>query len=123
MLYMMATVYLSQQNHAHAEPYLLQGADIEEKLNNYDSGYGTEHRALMTLCIVYDKWGKTEKLEACDRRLIAVLEKEKGPDTRYLEDSLAREAKTLRSLGRPEEAAKMEQRLKSLKPTSAANPN
>jgi len=77
----------------------------------------------MTLCIVYAKWGKTEKLEACDRRLIAALEKEKGPDTRYLEETLAREAKTLRSLGRPEEADKVDPRLKSLKPTAAANSN
>jgi len=123
MLYMMANVYLSQKDHEHAEPYLLHGADIEEKLNNYDAGYGTEHRALMTLCIVYDKWGKTEKLEACDQRLIAALEKEKGPDTRYLEETLAREAKTLRTLGRPQEADKVEQRLKSLKHMAAANPN
>jgi len=123
MLYMMANVYLSQKDHEHAEPYLLHGADIEEKLNNYDSGYGMEHRALMTLCIVYDKWGKTEKLEACDRRLIAALEKEKGPDTRYLEETLTREAKTLRTLGRAEEANKFEERLKSLKHMAAANPN
>ena len=82
-----------------------------------------EHRALMTLCIVYENWGKTEKLEACDRRLIAALEKEKGPDTRYLEERLAREAKSLRSLGRAEEANQVEQRLKSLKNIAAANPN
>jgi tetratricopeptide (TPR) repeat protein len=122
MLYLMANVYLTQKDHEHAEPYLLQGVDIEEKLYDFDPRYGTGHRALMTLCIVYDRWGKTEKLEACDRRLIAILEKERGPDTRYLEQSLAREAKTLRTLGRTEEADKFEQRLKSLKPTSAANP-
>lgn len=123
MLYNMASVYLSQRDHEHAEPYLIQGADIEEKLYDFDSHYGTGHRALMTLCTVYDKWGKTEKLEACDRRLIAILEKEQGPDTRYLEDSLAREAKTLRALGRPEEADKVEQRLKSLQPSAANSPN
>jgi tetratricopeptide (TPR) repeat protein len=123
MLYLMANAYLTQKDHAHAEPYLLHGADIEDKLSNYDAPYGAEHKSLMTLCVVYEKWGKTEKLEACDRRLIAILEKQNSPDTRYLEQSLTREAETLRTLGRPEEAYKVEQRLKYLKPTAAANPN
>lgn len=46
-----------------------------------------------------------------------------GPDTAFLEQTLTREAKTLRTLGRPEEAAKIEQRLKSLQPSAANNPN
>ena len=124
MLSVMAGVYLSQGDYEHAEPYLLQATAIEEKLYNYDPRYGgMELRMLMTLCMVYDKWGKPEKLEPYDRRLISLLEKEPGPDTRYLEETLAREAKTLRALGRPEEADKVEKRLKSLKPTAAANPN
>jgi tetratricopeptide (TPR) repeat protein len=123
MLYLMANVYLSQKDHEHAEPYLIHGADIEEKLSTHVTVFGTQHKALMTLCVVYEKWGKTEKLEACDRRLIAILEKENGPDTRYLEQSLTREAKTLRDLGRPQEAYQVEQRLKSLQPTAASNPN
>jgi tetratricopeptide (TPR) repeat protein len=124
MLSVMAGVYLSQTDYVHAEPYLLQATDIEEKLYNYDPRYGgMEISMLMTLCIVYDKWGKPEKLEPYDRRLISLLEKQPGPDTRYLEETLAREAKTLRTLGRPDEADKVEKRLKSLKPTTAANPN
>lgn len=61
MLPMMAGVYLEQGDYEHAEPYLLQATDIEEKLYNYDSRFGgMEIRMLMTLCIVYDKWGKPE---------------------------------------------------------------
>lgn len=67
--------------------------------------------------------GVSRKLEPYDRKLISLLEKEPGPDTRYLEETLAREAKTLRTLGRPQEADKVEQRLKSLHSTAAANPN
>jgi hypothetical protein len=50
-------------------------------------------------------------------------EKQYGPDTAFLEQTLTGEAKTLRTLGRPEEAAKIEQRLKSLQPSAANNPN
>ena len=46
-----------------------------------------------------------------------------SPDTAFLDQTLTREAKTLRTLGRPEEAAKIEQRLKSLQPSAANNPN
>jgi tetratricopeptide (TPR) repeat protein len=124
MLAVMAGIYLSQEDYEHAEPYLLQATDIEEKLYNYDPRYGgMETRMLMTLCMLYEKWDKPEKLEPYDRKLISLLEKEPGPDTSYLEQTLTREAKTLRTLGRPEEAGKIEQRLKSLQPTAASNPN
>jgi tetratricopeptide (TPR) repeat protein len=124
MLAVMAGIYMSQEDYEHAEPYLLQATDIEEKLYNYDPRYGgMETRMLMTLCMLYEKWGKPEKLEPYDRKLISLLEKEPGPDTTYLEQTLTREGKTLRTLGRPEEADKIEQRLKSLQPSAASNPN
>lgn len=124
MLPVMAGVYLSQEDYEHAEPYLLQATAIEEKLYNYDPQYGgMELRMLITLCMVYEKWGKPEKLEPYDRKLISLLEKQSSPDTRYLEQTLARESKTLRTLGRPDEADEVEQRLKSLKPSAASNPN
>jgi tetratricopeptide (TPR) repeat protein len=123
MLAVMAAIYMSQEDYEHAEPYLLQATDIEEKLYNYDPRYGgMETRMLMTLCVMYEKWNKPEKLEPYDRRLISLLEKENGPDTSYLEQTLTREAKTLRTLGRPDEAGKIEQRLKSLQPSAASNP-
>lgn len=124
MLPVMAGVYLSQGDYEKAEPYLLQAVDIEEKLYNYDPRYGgIELRMLATLCKVYDKWGKADKLEPCDRRLISALEKVSGPDTRFLEETLTREAKTLRTLGRADEADTIEQRLKSLHPSTANKPN
>jgi len=96
MLAVMAGIYMSQEDYEHAEPYLLQATDIEEKLYNYDPRYGgMETRMLMTLCMLYEKWGKPEKLEPYDRKLISLLEKEPGPDTTYLEQTLTREGKTL----------------------------
>jgi tetratricopeptide (TPR) repeat protein len=124
MLPVVAGIYLSQQDYEHAEPYLLQAVNIEEKLYNYDATYGgMEISMLMTLCVVYEKWDKPEKLEPYDRRLISILEKQSGPDTHVLESTLAREAKTLRTLGRSQEAAEVERRLKSLQPSAANNPN
>jgi tetratricopeptide (TPR) repeat protein len=124
MLPVMAGIYLSQQDYERAEPYLLQATAIEEKLYNYDPSYGgMEISMLITLCTVYEKWGKPEKLEPYDRRLISVLEKKPGPNTGYLEQILVREATTLRTLGRPEDAAKIDQRLKALQPSAAVNPN
>jgi hypothetical protein len=78
---------------------------------------------LASLCKLYDTWGKPEKLEPCDRRMIAAIEKQYGPDTAFLEQTLTREAKTLRTLGRAEEAVQVEQRLKALQPSAAVNPN
>jgi tetratricopeptide (TPR) repeat protein len=120
----MANVYIAQGDYEHAEPYFLQAADIEEKLYNYDPSYGgMQLQMLFTVCAFYDKWGKPEKLEPCDHRLIPLLEKMSGPDTHFLEAALARESKTLRTLGRAEEAEKVEQHLKSLQPATASNPN
>ena len=41
----------------------------------------------------------------------------------FLEQTLTREAKTLRTPGRAEEAVQVEQRLKALQPSAAVNPN
>jgi len=123
-LRVVAGVYLYQQAYDKAEAYLVQAATIEEKL------YGHEEQSdpmgsinLSMLCNLYERWGKLDKLEACDRRLIAATEKQYGPDSQHLEQTLTREAKTLRTLGRPQEAAQVEQRLKSLKGSAAVNPN
>jgi hypothetical protein len=44
-------------------------------------------------------------------------------DPRFLEQTLTRESKTLRTLGRPAEADAIDKRLKSLQPSAAATPN
>ncbi len=120
-----ALVYIYQKAYDKAEAYLVQAAGIEAKLYGQTAGnYGPmAYVNVHTLCALYDQWGKAEKLESCDRRLIAAMEKQYGSDSPYLEDSLRRQAKTLRTLGRAEEAAQVEQRLKSLQPTAAVNPN
>jgi hypothetical protein len=102
----------------------VKAASIEERLYGYEKNAGPMATVnLWTLCNVYERWGNTDKLEACDRRLIAATEKQYGPDSQSLEPTLTREAKTLRTLGRTEEAAKIEQRLKALQPSAANNPN
>jgi hypothetical protein len=56
--------------------------------------------------------------------LIAAIDKQPAsPDTGFLEQTLTREAKTLRTLGRAEEAVQVEQRLKALQPSASINPN
>jgi hypothetical protein len=56
--------------------------------------------------------------------LIVALDKQTiGANPQFLEVTLTREAKTLRTLGRPQEAEKIEQRLKSLQPSAANSPN
>jgi len=69
---------------------------------------------LASLCRVYADWGKPEKPEPCDRQLVAILEKEFGPDSPQLLSTLKEEAQALRSLHKVEEAAKVEQRIKSI---------
>src|SRR5260370_2692912 len=120
----MSGVYIYQKAYDKAEPYLIQAADIEHRLYGNDGQHSPfAFINLTSLCGLYDIWAKPEKLEPCDRRLIAAIEKQYGPDTAFLEQTLTREAKTLRTLGRAEEAAQVEQRVKSLQPSAAANPN
>lgn len=96
-----------------AEPYLLRALNIDESL------YGRDGLNLLmplaSVCALYDKWGKPEKLEPYDRQMIAVIEKQYGPDSPQLASTLANEAKTLRSLGRVKEAAEVEDRLASIR--------
>lgn len=124
MLRLAAITYVQQQAYEKAEPYLVQASDIEEKLYGYDPRYsGMGLLSLTSLCGLYEQWGKPEKQEPCNRRLITAMDKFSGPDTHFLESILAKEVKTLRTLGRPEEAAQFEQRLKSLNPSAAIDPN
>jgi tetratricopeptide (TPR) repeat protein len=117
-------VYIYQKAYDKAERYLIEASDIEQRLYGNGGQYGPfAFINLGSLCSLYDTWGKPEKLDPCDRRLIAAIEKQYGPNTAFLEQTLTREAKTLRTLGRAAEAAQVEQRLKSLQPSAAVNPN
>jgi tetratricopeptide (TPR) repeat protein len=124
-LRILGSAYLYQESYDKAEPYLVQATEIERKLYDYQPTYGgLALMSLSTLCTLYERWNQPGKLEPCDRQLIVAIDKQStGPDTLFLELTLAREAKTLRTLGRPQEAAQIEQRLKSLQPSAANNPN
>jgi tetratricopeptide (TPR) repeat protein len=124
VLRILSALYANEQTYEKAEAYALQAADLQEKLYEYNPNYhGLEYFSLLSLCNLYDRWGNAAKIEACDRRLIPIIEKLPGPDTHLLEGLLDHQAKALRTLGRTEEAAKIEERLKSLQPQAVINAN
>lgn len=70
---MAASVYMVQKDYTKAETYLVRALSIEESLFGRD---GINIRMpLFNVCILYDEWGKPDKLELCDRQPLAVLEK------------------------------------------------
>jgi hypothetical protein len=108
----MGVVYFVKKDYANAEPYLLRAVHIDEALFGKD---GLDMLpSLSFLCQLYETWGKPDKIETCDRQLLGVLEKQYGPDSPLLLQTLTGESKALRGLGRPEEAAKVEQRIKTI---------
>jgi tetratricopeptide (TPR) repeat protein len=116
----LANVYLKQQNFAKSESTLLRVIHIYEIAHNSDDlPMGIP---LGTLCYVYDQWGKPDKSAPCHARLVALEEKQFGPDSPYLVRDLSAEAEALRKLGRTTEADQIEKRLQSL-PSVQADPN
>jgi tetratricopeptide (TPR) repeat protein len=115
-LRMMAQVYLVQQDDAHAIPLLEQAVKIHEKT---DFSGNDATIALYHLCTLYDRTSKYEQGAACHAQLVGVLSRLYSPDNSVLADDLTAEAKDLRALGRNDEAANVEDRLKHLKPSTA----
>jgi len=111
---------MKEQNFAKSESLMLRVVGI------YEHNYGEQDLnlsvSLGNLCYLYDQWGKPDKSAPCHARLLAMQEKQFGPDSPYLVRELTSEAKALRQLGRNEEAAKLEQRTQSLQ-SAQANPN
>jgi hypothetical protein len=102
-----------QEQYDKAEPILLRAMRIDQSLYGQD---GTEMIPPLTvLCDLYDKWNKPERSEPCRRQLLSALEKHFGADSPVLLSTLSGEAHALRGLGRPDEAAKVEQRLKTIR--------
>ncbi len=101
-----AVVYVVQKDYVKAEPYLLRALNIDESLYGHD-GVGLLI-PLASVCSLYDKWGKPEKLEPCERQLITV-------NSPQLAGTLDKEAQTLRTLGRTKEAAEVDERLASIR--------
>ena len=119
-LRMLAGMYAFQKDFAKAEPILLRAVKIDETLYGHD---GSEALANQTaLCRTYDLWGRPEKSEPCHEHLLSILEKQYRPDNPILVPELTIEAQALRTLGHNEEAAKVEQRIKTIQ-ASAMNQN
>jgi hypothetical protein len=64
---------------------------------------------------MYDGWGKPDKSEPCDKRLLTIVEKEYGPDSPVLAPVLKNDAAALRALGHKDEADKVDQRLATIR--------
>jgi tetratricopeptide (TPR) repeat protein len=106
-------VYLAQKDYAKAEPYLLRAQSIIDSLAGPE-GDG-ENLVLSSLCNLYENWDKPEKGEPRNRQMLAILEKQYGPQSPVIVSVLITEAKMLRELGRQQEAAKFEQRALSIR--------
>jgi tetratricopeptide (TPR) repeat protein len=115
-----ASVYIAQKDYAKAETYLVRALNIDESLFGHD---GVDLlMPLASVCTLYDKWGKPDKLEPCDRQLLVVLEKQFGPNSPQLVSTLTSEAQALRNLGRAKEAADVEDRLASIRSSTMNRP-
>jgi tetratricopeptide (TPR) repeat protein len=119
-LLMAASVYIVQKDYAKAETYLVRALNIDESLFGRD---GVDIlMPLFNVCTLYDKWGKTDKLEPCDRQLLAVIEKQYGTTSPQLVSTLTSEAHALRTLGRSQEAASVEYRLATIRSATMTRP-
>ena len=115
-----ASIYIVQKDYAKAEPYILRSAHIDESL--YGRGGISMLMPLSNACNLYEKWGKPDKLEPYTRLLLAVAEKQFGPNSPQLAPVLRSEARTLRTLGRAKEAADVESRLASIRSATMSSP-
>jgi tetratricopeptide (TPR) repeat protein len=115
-----STVYFADKNYVKAEPYLVRAVRIDESL------YGADNVGMLpprgALCGLYDRWDQTDQAVACNRQLLAVLEKQFGESSPQLVNTLASQAKALRKLGQTAEADKIDQRLAQIR-TRTMNPN
>jgi tetratricopeptide (TPR) repeat protein len=112
-------VYFFQKDYAKAEPYFLRGVRVQEASGGKDAN--SLLASLTLLSKLYEAWDQPDKLEACERQLVSLMEKQFGPDSPVLIIALGSEAKALRELGRTEDAGKVEQRLQAIQVNSGIN--
>ena len=110
----MARVYVVQGEYDKAEPYLIRAVHINESLFGQNQS-GESGIPLWELCDLYDKWNKPDKAEVRYREMLASLEKQFGADSPILLSTLTGEVRALHQLRREEEAAKLEQRMQSIR--------
>lgn len=111
-------VYLAQKDYDHAEVYLLRAQRIMESLVGPD-GDGNGDLVLWALCNLYNNWDKPERGEPRFHQMLAIQEKDYGPESPVILADLTFEAKALRELGRTEEADKYEQRIQAIRAATA----
>jgi tetratricopeptide (TPR) repeat protein len=109
-----ANAYIAQSAFDKAEPFLLRAVQIDSPFIEEDKS-GMDSLPLWSLCDLYDKWNKPEKAEPRYRQALSILEKKYGADNPALLSTLANEARALHQLGRATDAAKVEQRLESIR--------
>jgi tetratricopeptide (TPR) repeat protein len=113
-----SNVFVLQKAYDKAESYLLRALRIDEALHGKD-GWDI-NIPLGYLCNLYDQWGKPDKAAPCEQRDASLVEKQFGPKSPILLQVLPNEAKALRALNRPKEAAKIEQRVQSIRAAAGA---
>jgi len=90
---------------------MLRAVKIDQTLYGPDGAEALPN--LSVLCSIYDRLAKPEKVARCQGQLLAILEKQYGPDNPIIVPTLTSQAQALRGLGRNEDAAKIEQRITS----------
>jgi superkiller protein 3 len=113
----LAQLFFMQKQYDQAEPYLLRAVKI------YDSPpMQGDNMAMMpvdALAHLYETWGKPEKAQLLEQRMISTIEKLYGPDSRFLVPVLTRQANSLRSLGRRDDAAQIDKRIQTIQATAS----
>jgi hypothetical protein len=71
---------------------------------------------------LYLSWGKYEKAELCYRRVLALQEKQFGPNSPALGTTLTALANLKRNMGAAKEAKELEKRRDKVLSASAASP-
>lgn len=112
-------VFLAQKDYAKAEPPLLRAQGIMDAL--VGPGGDGENLVLWTLCNLYDKWNKPEKADPRYRQMLAILERQYGPESPVLLSVLTAEASMLHQLGRADEAAQFEKRAETIRAAAGQN--
>jgi hypothetical protein len=108
-----STVFVVKKQYDKAEPYLERAVHIEEALFG-NTGINIAG-PLGSLCRLYDAWGKAEQADACDRRMVGVLEKQYGANNPAIVMALQDDSKQLRALGRIADANAVDKRLASIR--------
>jgi tetratricopeptide (TPR) repeat protein len=115
-LRMSSFLYFAQQDYAGAEPFLVRAVKIDETLYGHDGSQAIIN--LTPLCQIYDKTNRPDKAAPCHAHILAILEKQYGTENPILVGALTNEANALRAAGRGEEAAKLDQRIKTIQATA-----